>query len=207
MGKAFKLLDHVASAGPTGLGGLVEAVGLPRATTHRLASALVAHGVLEKQGGGLYRLGGHLADLGRAAVRQRPTLAREAMRVLEKLRDDTGESTQLFVREGDRRMCLVSIESTHSLRTIVAVGASLPMGRGSAGRALSGGRLLGAGWTESVEEREVGVASVSAPVLFEREVIAAVCLSGPTERLSRSPGARYGERVVEAAKALGSALL
>ncbi len=72
-------------------------------------------------------------------------------------------------------MCVVSLESPHSLRTIVAVGASLPMEKGSGGRVLSGDRdALAQGWCESVEEREVGVASVSAPVYLDDEVVAAV---------------------------------
>lgn len=207
LSKALNLLDHLALAGPTGLSGLVDAVGLPRATTHRLASALLARGLLDKDGAGAYRLGGRLVELGRAAARQRPVLAGEAVKVLERLRDETGESTQLFVAEGDRRVCLVSIESPHSLRTIVAVGASLPMDRGSAGRALGGGEPNGEGWVDSVEEREVGVASVSAPVLVHGEAVAAVSLSGPVERLSRTPGSRYGDQVVKAARALAAALL
>ncbi|HET9059573.1 MAG TPA: IclR family transcriptional regulator [Acidimicrobiales bacterium] len=206
LSKAVKLLDHLALTGPTGLSGLVEAVGLPRATTHRLAAALLAHGLVDKDGTGAYRLGGRLVELGRAASRQRPVLASEAVTVLERLRDVTGESAQLFVTEGDRRVCLVSIESPHSLRTIVAVGASLPMDRGSAGRALAGA-ANDKGWVESIEEREVGVASVSAPVYVHGDLVAAVSLSGPVERLSRFPGSRYGDQVVRAARELAGALL
>jgi DNA-binding IclR family transcriptional regulator len=59
------------------------------------------------------------------------------------------------------------------------------------------------GWIESVEEREVGVASVSAPVAdADGRVIAAVSVSGPIERLSRQPGRVFGNRVVAAATAL-----
>ena len=52
----------------------------------------------------------------------------------------------------------------------------------------------------SVGEREQGVASVSAPVQDAHgEVVAAVSLSGPIERLSHTPGERYGAEVVAAA--------
>ena len=101
-------------------------------------------------------------------------------------------------------MCVASLESPHGLRTIVAVGASLPLDVGSAGKVLRGeeeARLRG--WAESVEEREVGVASVSAPVHGPAgDVVAAVSVSGPIERTSRSPGRRYAEAVVDAARAI-----
>ncbi len=207
LGKAVALLDHLAAAGPTSLAGLTAALGLPRATAHRLASALVAHGLVDKGADGGYRLGARLVELGTSAARQRPSLAEAAGPALARLRDLTGESAQLFVAEGGRRVCIVSLESPHSLRTIVAPGASLPLELGSAGRVLSGLPPSDpAGWTESVEEREVGVASVSAPVTEAGVLVAAVSVSGPVERTSRSPGYRYGHLVVQAAGEVARAL-
>jgi DNA-binding IclR family transcriptional regulator len=134
-------------------------------------------------------------------------LAEAATPALERLRDDTGESVQLFVTEEGRRVCVVSLESPHSLRTIVAVGASLPLEKGSGGRVLAGDpEVLAQGWCQSVEEREVGVASVSAPVYLDGRVVAAVSVSGPIERTTRSPGMRYAKRVVAAAREVSSAL-
>ena len=74
---------------------------------------------------------------------------------------------QLYVREGGARRCVVSLQSPHGLRWIVPEGALLPLGVGSAGRVLDRPTEQPgpAGWVESVEEREKGVASVSAPVL------------------------------------------
>ena len=104
--------------------------------------------------------------------------------------------------EGKSRRCVVSLESTHGLRWIVPQGALLPMDRGSAGRV-----LLGAESAESVEEREPGVASVSAAVRDRRGlIVAAVSMSGPVERLSRQPAQRFGRDVAAAAKAVTAAL-
>jgi DNA-binding IclR family transcriptional regulator len=207
LGKAVRVLDHLAAAGPTSLSGLVAALGVPRATAHRLASALVGYGLVDKGPDGAYRLGARLVELGRLASQRRPSLASAATPALERLRDRTGESVQLFVAEGGRRVCIVSLESPHSLRTIVAVGAALPMDKGSAGKVLQGDRkALAAGWAESVEEREVGVASVSAPVYLDGSVVAAVSVSGPVERTTRSPGKRYSKFVVEAAREVSEAL-
>lgn len=130
-----------------------------------------------------------------------PATARPA---LERLRDETGESVQLYVRRGDRRLCVASLESPHGLRTIVAVGASLPLTVGSAGRILGGDpESLRRGWAQSVEEREPGVASVSAPVRDGAgHMVAAVSVSGPIGRTTRSPGRRYAVAVTKAAKAV-----
>jgi DNA-binding IclR family transcriptional regulator len=207
LGKAVSLLDSLASAGPLSLAGLVSATGIPRATTYRLATALVAYGLVDKGPDGTYRLGGRLVELGRLAGQRRRGLAEAAGPALERLRDLTGESVQLFVAEGDRRVCIVSLESPHSLRTIVVVGASLPMDKGSAGHVLGGGpATLARGWCESIEERELGVASVSAPVYLDGRVAAAVSVSGPIERTTRAPGDRYSQLVVQAARDVSSAL-
>jgi DNA-binding IclR family transcriptional regulator len=114
---------------------------------------------------------------------------------------------QLYVRDGDQRVCIESLESPHGLRTIVPVGASLPLDAGSAGKVLRGDSIPPRGWVESVEEREAGVASVSAPIRDRHgDVIAAIGVSGPIERTTRRPGQRYGTDVRRAAATVGAAL-
>jgi DNA-binding IclR family transcriptional regulator len=194
--KAISVLDAVES-GALSLAELVEATGLPRATAHRLAQALEVHSFVARLPDGRFSLGPRL---------QGGSLIDAAQPALEQLRDKTGESVQLYVRRADHRLCVASLESPHGLRTIVAVGALLPLDVGSAGKVLRHDpSVQQAGWAESVEERERGVVSVSAPVQgADGSVMAAVSVSGPVERLSRSPGRRYGRAVVEAAKAVSA---
>lgn len=206
VGVLDKSVDVLAALerSPCGLGELVAATGLSRATAHRLAVALEAHGLVRRSSDGKFALGLRLLALGQAAARQVP-LAAAARPALEWLRDETGESVQLYVREGDVRVCVDALESPHGLRTIVPVGAVLPLGIGSAGRVLSD-EDLHVRWVESVEERERGVASVSAPVVApDGRVVAAVSVSGPVERTSRAPGRRYGTAVAAAATRAGAA--
>jgi DNA-binding IclR family transcriptional regulator len=196
--KAVTLLRALEQDGPCGLTDLQARSGLPRATAHRLAVALEQHGLVRRDADGRFSLGLGLIALGQSAAAAFP-LASVARPALVDLRDDTGESVQLFVREGDERRCVVSLQSTHGLRWIVAEGALLPLAVGSAGRVLTG-QGAAAGWIESVEEREPGVASVSAPVSDRAgTVVAAVSVSGPIERLGRRPGERFGATVVAAA--------
>jgi DNA-binding IclR family transcriptional regulator len=197
--KAVVLLGAL-ERGPLPLADLVRVSGLPRATTHRLAVALEDHGLVRRDGDGRFTLGPRLVAFGRAAADAFP-LAVAARPALEALRDRTGESVQLYVAEGDGRRCLVSLQSPHALRWIVPEGALLPIDRGSAGKLLRARAQVGPeGWAESVEEREAGVCSVSAPVRDRHgSVLAAVSVSGPVERLSRTPGQRFGAAVVAAA--------
>jgi DNA-binding IclR family transcriptional regulator len=181
---------------------LQDASGLPRATTHRLAVALEAHRLVRRDADGRFVLGLGLIALGRAAA-EGFGLAEAARPILTDLRDDTGESVQLFVRDEGVRRCVVSLASPHALRWIVPEGAVLPLDRGSAGKVLGDGQRL----AQSVEEREPGVASVSAAVLDRAgSVVGAVSVSGPVERLTRSPQRRFGEAVQRAAASIGSVL-
>ena len=171
--KAVHILRAVAD-GPRTLHSLQTATGLPRATAHRLAVALEAHGLLRRDDEGRFDLGPELAALGRITSERYP-LAELALPALAALRDDTEESVQLFVREGTHRRCVLSLQSPHALRWIVP------------------------------EEREAGVASVSAPVrTVDGVVVAAVSVSGPIDRLTRSPGVRFGDRVVRTADAVAA---
>ena len=201
--KAVLILSALAD-GPLSLDSLAGSTRLPRATAHRLATSLEAHRLLERDERGRFALGPRLMEL---ATGINSPLAVLARRALQELRDETGESAQLYIRHGDVRVCGASLESPHSLRTIVQVGQALPMDRGSAAKVLSGEpSAKRRGWAESVEEREKGVASVSAPVMRDAEIVAAVSVSGPIERMTRSPGKLHAAAVVAAAERIMAAL-
>lgn len=209
---------------------IVDATGLTRSTAHRLIHALQRHGFLLHVGGLGYALGPRLLALSTTAMRELPMrdLARPA---LERLARSTGESAQLYVRDGDQRICIDAVESASELRTIVDVGAALPLDRGSAGKVFLAwtpstdrDRILVSsehreplarsiftaqrrGWADSVGEREPGVASVSAPVFGPMDaLLAAVSVSGPASRLGDLRAKRYAPAVLAAAREIEAAL-
>ncbi|MGJ9402571.1 IclR family transcriptional regulator [Arthrobacter sp. KK5.5] len=223
--KAAMVLDSL-EAGPTTLAQLVSATGLSRPTVHRLAQALVHHRLVGKDIHGRFVLGSRLVELASAAGEDRMIAA--AGPILVQLRDATGESSQVFRRQGDSRVCVASAERPIGLRDTIPVGTQLSMKAGSAAQVLMAWedheRLLEGlnnarftptilagvrrrGWAQSLGEREPGVASVSAPVRGPSgRVIAAVSISGPIERLTRQPGRVHSEVVVSAASQLSAAL-
>ncbi len=218
--KAASLLHAIAES-PCGLAELCERTGLPRATTYRLAAALEVHRLLARDDAGHWRLGPAVTEL--AAQVNDPLLAAGAA-VLPRLRETTGESVQLYRREGTSRVCVAALEPPAGLRDTVPVGARLPMTAGSGAKVLLAhsdpatreavlptakftDRVLTEvrrrGWAQSVAEREPGVASVSAPVRDGRGVvIAAVSVSGPIDRMGRRPGERWAADLVSAAEEL-----
>ncbi|MEZ5185631.1 MAG: IclR family transcriptional regulator [Candidatus Nanopelagicales bacterium] len=210
LAKAGAILDAV-EMGPHDLSDLVAMTGLPRATCHRLATALLELRLLAKDGRGRYAIGPRVAELHSASRGER--LRAVALPALRRLRDHTGESAQLYRRQGDQRLCVASVEPPTGLRDTVPEGALLTMTAGSAAQVLSAwsgnttafpSEILSAvrkrGWAESVGEREAGVASVSAPVWSGDRVMAAVSISGPIDRLSRRPGRQFAPAVLAAAQ-------
>jgi DNA-binding IclR family transcriptional regulator len=219
--KAALVLDAL-EAGPTTLAQLVASTGLARPTVHRLALALAHHRLVGRDMQGRFVLGSRLVELAAAAGEDR--LIAAAGSVLIALRDATGESAQLFRRQGEWRVCVASAERPVGLRDTIPVGTQLSMKAGSAAQCLLAWEdhdrlLMGLqnarftptvlagvrrrGWAQSLGEREAGIASVSAPVRGPSgRVVAAVSISGPMERLTRQPGRIHAEVVAEAARSL-----
>jgi DNA-binding IclR family transcriptional regulator len=217
--KSAGILEVLAEGGPATLADLVEATGLSRATTHRLALALEAHGLVGRDERGRFRIGVRLAAWGRQADAIPATLIDESAGVLEGLRNNTGESAQLYVRDGGFRVCVAAADRRSGLRDTVPIGARLPLVAGSGAKVLlawsepdtwpvgvdtAGLRVVRQrGWAVSLAERESGVGSVSVPVRDESgSVIAALSVSGPLDRLGRRPGPRFGPELLAAAATL-----
>lgn len=225
--RVVAILDAVES-GVHRFTGIMDATGLPRGTTHRLIASLEGHGFLSRYPGFGYRLGPRLLRLAHEAMRELP-LRDVAHPSLERLARVTGESAQLYVRSGDERVCIDAVESRSELRTIVPVGASLPVHAGSAAKvflafAPDPGRhvrkaadpvrfgrdvelVRTRGWASSNDERQQGVGSVSAPILGDRDVLlGVVSISGPSSRMSKANAKQYVPAVQEVARRIESAL-
>ncbi|MCL2803703.1 MAG: IclR family transcriptional regulator [Micrococcales bacterium] len=223
--KAALVLNSLES-GPATLAQLVTSTGLARPTVHRLAVAMEYHRFVTRDLQGRFILGPRLSELATSAGEDHLLLA--ATPVLGALRDHSGESAQLFRRQGDQRVCVAAAERPMGLRDSIPIGAVLSMNAGSAAQVLLAWEdpdrlhrgLVGAkftatmlasvrrhGWAQSVSEREPGAASVSAPVRGPGgKVIAAVSVSGPVERVSRQPGRLHAAAVVAAANRLTDSL-
>ena len=222
--KSVSILAAVA-AGPTTLAELVSATGVPRATAHRLAVALETHRLIARDVEGRFILGPRIGEFAHALP---DALVVAAGPVLSWVRDECGESTQLYRRDGAERVCVAAAERHTGLRTTVPVGTRLPLTAGSGAQIICAwsdqatlsevlpeaeftSRTLSEvrrrGWAQSVAQREAGVASVSAPVFAPNgHLLAAISISGPIQRLGRTPGTRFAPVLVAGAKRIIAAL-
>jgi DNA-binding IclR family transcriptional regulator len=199
---------------------LSEASGLPRPTAHRLLVALEAHRLVGREADGLFQLGPRLTELAARAGRGLD-LAGLAGPVLARLHQQTGESAQLYLRSGDRRLCAAACDAGSGLHYSVPVGAVLPLNAGSGGKVLLafGGdgdvspavpaaelaAIVRRGWASSTGERQDGVASVSAPILVSGKLLGALCVSGPASRLGQKQCRELAPVVIAAAGDLAAA--
>jgi DNA-binding IclR family transcriptional regulator len=158
---------------------------------------MMAHGLLSRDDDGRLQLGHRFAV---------PYLEHVAGSVLTELQQQTGETAQIWVRRGEHRLCLASVDSPAELRASVPVGTLLPLkAGGSAARVLT---EPVARWVESVSQRTPGLCSISAGIRRPGgETVAAVCVAAPVVRVGEAgPGALYGDALLAAAARLSDAL-
>ena len=130
--RAVAVLDAV-EAGARTYTDIVRVTGFTRPTAHRILKSLEEHGFVVFLGGRGYALGPRFLRFATTAMRELP-LRDLGHPILERLAASTGEGAQLYVRSGARRLCIDSVESSSELRTIVGIGAELPLTAGSAGK-------------------------------------------------------------------------
>ena len=118
---------------------------------------------------------------------------------------------------------MATAEPSQGLHNVVPVGSQLPLTSGSAARVIAAfaeitidGATFSqddvdaakrAGYSESVEEREAGLASVSAPIMDANGQLAAVLsISGSVDRFKPSPYEKFGTQLLEAAGKLSAGI-
>ncbi len=119
-----------------GISELSRAVGLPKATVHRLVTVLVGRGFLVRDPvRALYRVGLMPFRLGNLFLSQ--SHARQAaLPVIHEFARLTGETVNLNVVIDRHRVCIEKTESTHDIRHAVELGRPMPLHAGASGKVL-----------------------------------------------------------------------
>lgn len=222
---------------PQGLGvtQIADKVGLYKSTVHRILAALEAKGFVRQDAAtGRYHLGLKALELASAYLTS-GDLPAVAYAEMLALRDRAQETVSLYVRDGLERVRVQRAEGPLTVRRVVGLGERLPLYLGASGKVLLGwltpaeraalldqvlpggfdrpaleadiANTRAQGWGVSLEERDVGVASVAGPVLDRMgRCVAALAISGPVNRFDPESSHRLGELVVQSARAIGLGL-
>ncbi len=202
VGQALRVLEAFDSTTPRlTVSGIAGRSSLDIQLVGRLAQAMLSDGLLSIDGAGRLALGPRVVAL---AARAAPIeqLVRAARPHLEHLRDRTGETANLLMRDGGSAVYLDQAESPRALRVSGWLGRRIPLASSASGAALTvGGVRVVSGGVEP------GVVAVACRITGLRSVDAAVSVTAPTIRLR---GARLEAAKVDVAAtadAIGSALM
>jgi IclR family transcriptional regulator, acetate operon repressor len=212
--RAAALLTLVVESGaPRTFASLVDELGMARSTMWRLLGALEGNGLLQRDHTGAFRPGSlFVRYAARPSVVH--DLAELARPTLERLGEQTREAVDLAVARGNELVQVARVGSRHVLgaghrvdvadaphctaagKVLLAHGV-LPLPGGPwrrrtphspadrAGLERELVQVRRRGWAVSVDELEIGLAGVAAPIRgVDGAVLGAVSVSGPTARIA-----------------------
>ncbi|MDV6014123.1 IclR family transcriptional regulator [Haloechinothrix sp. LS1_15] len=113
---------------------LARRAGLPKTSTHRLVSHMIANGLLERDGAAV-RLGLRLFEIGQLAIRQRG-LVDSARPHLADLREATRNTVHLAVLEGTEVVYLDVLRGPDAPRLPSRIGGRFPAHATGVGKAI-----------------------------------------------------------------------
>ena len=143
--RAAALLDAIARyPGAVSLKVLGAETGLHASTAHRILASLIDNGFVERDPAGHYRLGLRLLQLG-VRLHGDVDLRAIASPVMEALRDRTGESVNLTIREGDEVVYIEKATPKRMMHVQQLIGARAPLHVTAVGKL-----MLGAGGPAAV---------------------------------------------------------
>jgi DNA-binding IclR family transcriptional regulator/ABC-type xylose transport system substrate-binding protein len=143
---AYRALDliEVLSSHASGMtfSQVMEALQLPRSSTHDLLQTLVGRRYLEFQPEGrLYRLGSRMLGVSADSLNN-TELIRKARPELARLAEQFGETAHIAVLDGAQALYVAAEETTESMRMISPVGKRVPLHATAVGKTLLAGLNL-----------------------------------------------------------------
>jgi|SRR5438067_1884037 len=234
--RALSVLSLLARRGDLGVTEIAAELDVHKSTAFRLLNTLEQHQLVEQLGErGRYRLGVGLVRLaGATAIRL--DLVQRARPVIERLAEQTGETVNITILSEDTALYVDQVTGTGALGAHNWVGQRIPLhatsnGKvllaygaaelpGSAGerftnRTITNANALRAeidtvrrrGFAVAVDELEVGLTAIAAPIAEADGTIAAsVSVSGPTFRLPERRVAELAVQVVDAGREISGLL-
>lgn len=228
--RALATLDLIAERQPIGVSQLAREMGLDKSATQRILVSLHESGWIRSDGSPSIRWVLTTKPLQLARQVTGSPLVTRSRPVLERLRDDTGETVWLGLLDGHQIVAVDGVESHRTVRTSVRRGLVLPVTTSASGKAIIAAlspegwhRLLAQppspelaaeldtarrlGYATNVGEVDADLHTVAAAVtLADGEPIGALIVSAPASRLPRRQMPAAGRSAVARAAELSRLL-
>ncbi len=231
--KALDLLFHLHDAGGAiGVSALGRALDMPKSSVHRLLSAMVRKGIVERDERARYRPGTGLLALGLGVLDREPVVVC-ARAVLPGFVEEIGETMFLVGRRARTLIVLDKYEGRGLLRVSPIVGSEVPVDCTAAGALFMAhepdvfpadtvaaetrgthaepthlrtraAAALSEGWSANFGLWQPGLAVLAAPVIVREQIRAVVALAASAPRLSELGGEALAPRVVAAARQIAA---
>jgi DNA-binding IclR family transcriptional regulator len=234
--RALDILLCFTDSTDLGLSEIAGRLSLHKSTVHRLLATLENKGFLIRDAQTeKYRLGFRLWELS-VNLAHSDDPATLWLPEMERLRDVVGETISLYVRDGNERIRIQAVQSNQAIRRVAPIGARMPLSVGASSKVLVAyaepavreevlsdplwpesidrdayleqlEQIRRQGFATSVEERELGAAAVAAPIFNRNEkLVAALAVSGPSNRLTLERMMEIAEPIMESAYRMGKML-
>ena len=209
--RVLNLLDTVASSGAISLTAAAAQVDLPTSTALRHLRLLTNQGFLIRDDQGLYSVGPAFVRMALTSHQRGPyaRLTALAQPGLERLVEDTEESAYLAVRDGAEAVYIATAESRRAIRHVGWVGRSVPLDGTAVGEALLASAETPGSRPElhfNTGAIEPDVTAVVAPIYGPSQVVGALSLLGPADRLANERLHGAAEAIADVAVDISLAL-
>ncbi|MCS7464649.1 IclR family transcriptional regulator [Paenibacillus doosanensis] len=231
--RALDILLCFTDSSDLSLTEIASRVSLHKSTVHRLLASLEGKGfVIRDASSDKYRLGFRIWELS-ANMTHSDDPALILLPEMERLRDQLDETISLYVSDGLERVRVQAVQSNQAIRRVAPIGARMPLHVGASSKILVAfaepevqqsllaspawpagldkasfrqqlAEAKSLGFATSVEEREPGAAAVAVPILNRaHRLVAALAVSGPSNRLTLEKMMEHAPVLMEAARRMG----
>ncbi len=186
----LKLLE----AGPLGVTELANATALPKTTVHRLLKTFEAHHWVEFNGAKKYQLSWGILPMAKSFLMSLDVRA-IAQPYMVAIRNQLQQSVNLFLAQGDYRICIERVAADKPLRHDIKIGTVYPIFKGAAGKifgaymadfkdtdmsAAESAQIRHDGFVVTRGNRVPDAASIAVPIFsFGNKLEAVMTISGP----------------------------
>jgi len=112
---------------------IVDLLGAPKTSVHRMVGSLETMGFLQKDSEGRYLLGLRFLQFGQL-VAERLDIREIAFPIMKELRDEVKEAVHLIIKDGNEAIYIEKLDTPHPVRLYTQVGRRAPLYAGACSR-------------------------------------------------------------------------